>query len=123
MACNIAIKLVLVLGLGWGIAGIALGTALGAWINVGLLVMQGRAKGLLTIDSSFRRALAPILLAGVAAAIGARVGAGLTQQWTAGVTFQPYVWPLLGGGMLGVGAWGAVVLAFRRLLPLGRAVK
>ena len=26
--------------------------------------MQGRAKGLLTIDSSFRRALAPILLAG-----------------------------------------------------------
>ncbi len=44
MACNIAIKLVLVLGLGWGIAGVALGTALGAWINVALLVMRGQCR-------------------------------------------------------------------------------
>jgi putative peptidoglycan lipid II flippase len=123
IACNIVIKLVLVLGLGWGIAGVALGTALGAWINVALLVVKGRAKGLLAIEPVFRRALLPILLAGVAAAIGARAGAGLAQQWTAGVKFQPYVWPLLGGGIAGIAAWSAVVLLFRRNLPLGRAAK
>ena len=121
-ACNIVIKLVLVLGLGWGIAGVALGTALGAWINVTLLVIAGRSKGLLVIEAGFRRALAPIVLAGVAAAIGARAGAGLAQQWAAGVTFQPYVWPLLGGGLLGVALWGGVVLLFRRRLSFGRAV-
>ena len=120
MACNIAIKVLLVLGLGWGIAGIALGTALGAGINVALLVLQGRAKGLLHLNQEFRRALPPILLAGAVAAIGAWFGARFTQEWTADVRFQPYVWPLLGGGISSVALWGAVVLAFRARLPLGR---
>jgi putative peptidoglycan lipid II flippase len=121
IACNVALKFVFVLGLGWGIAGVALGTALGAWINVALLVMQGQAKGLLHLNRDFRRALFPILLAAICAAIGARFGAGLTQQWTAGVSFQPYIWPLLGGTVLSVALWGIVVRLFRRLLPLGRA--
>ncbi len=120
MVCNIVLKFVLVLGLGWGIAGVALSTALGAWINVALLVVQGRGAKLLHPGQGLRRALLPILLAAVCAAIGARAGAGLVQQWTAGVTFQPYVWPLLGGTVASVALWGAVVLAFRRRLPLGR---
>jgi putative peptidoglycan lipid II flippase len=120
MGCNIAIKLVLVLGFGFGIAGIALGTALGAWINVALLVMRGRSAGLLHLNRDFRRAVPPILLAGLAAAIGALTGVGLTQHWTAGVTFQPYIWPLLGGGVVSVALWGAVVFIFRARLPLGR---
>ena len=71
-------------GFGCGIAGIALGTALGAWINVALLVMRGRgARFACIVNREFRRALPAILLAGAVAAVGARIGAGLTQQWTA----------------------------------------
>ncbi|MBV9548307.1 MAG: murein biosynthesis integral membrane protein MurJ, partial [Alphaproteobacteria bacterium] len=65
IVCNILIKLALVLGLGFGIGGVALGTALGAWINVGLLVVKGQAKGLLNLNRDFKRALLPIFLAGV----------------------------------------------------------
>ena len=44
IACNIGLKFVFVWGLGLGVAGIALGTALGAWINVALLTWLGRSR-------------------------------------------------------------------------------
>src|ERR1700761_7034160 len=55
IACNIVIKLILVWGFHLGIAGIALGTSLGAWINVGQLVWVGRSRGLLQISPAFKR--------------------------------------------------------------------
>src|SRR5476651_299075 len=54
-AANIAMKLVLVWGFHLGIAGIALGTAFGAWLNVAQLVWFGRRRSLLVIHDSFRR--------------------------------------------------------------------
>jgi len=117
LLCNIALKVVFVWGLDLGIAGVALGTALGAWINVGVLTWIGRSRSLLTMDDAFRRSLLPVLLAAIAAACGAYIGSFALQH--VHVPFRSEI-NLLMAMVLGGAAYGAVVLAFRRALPLGR---
>jgi putative peptidoglycan lipid II flippase len=117
LVCNIALKVVFVWGFDLGIAGVALGTALGAWINVGVLTWIGSRRALLTMDAAFRRSLLPVLFATVAAGAGAYVGSFALQH--ADVPFRSEL-NLLLAMVLGGGAYGAVVLAFRRALPLGR---
>jgi putative peptidoglycan lipid II flippase len=118
-AANIAVKLVLVLGFHLGIAGIALGTAFGAWLNVAQLVWLGRRRSLLTVSDGFRRALGPILLASVVAGVGATSG-----TWAASYLHVSGLWhdlvALSLAGLFGIGGYLAVVFAFRRSLPLGR---
>jgi putative peptidoglycan lipid II flippase len=119
IATNIAIKLVLVLGFGLGIEGIALGTALGAWVNVAMLSWYGRTKGLLAIQPIFRRALVPIVLAAVAAGAGAWGGARALGWVLHGHGLTDLV-SLLAAGVVGALGYGAVVLTFRRRLPITR---
>jgi putative peptidoglycan lipid II flippase len=129
VAANIAVKLVLVLGFDMGIAGIALGTAIGAWVNVGMLTWFSQRAGFLTIQPVLRRALAPTLLAALAAGAGAYAGV----MWVGGFEFASglHVWFLHGAALqdmaslgaamlLGCAGYGAVVLTFRRSLPLQR---
>jgi len=60
----------------------------------------------------------PVLLAAVAAGAGARGGAALARMIALG-RFHDEL--MLGGAfVMGVLAYGAVVFAFRRSLPLGR---
>jgi putative peptidoglycan lipid II flippase len=117
LACNIALKVLFVWGFGLGIAGVALGTSLGAWINVAILTWLGSRRSLLSLDRSFYRALLPVLAAASMAAAGAWLGvvlAGKTQtSLHDAVTLGLAI--LLGG--LG---YIAAVLVFRRSLPLGR---
>jgi integral membrane protein MviN len=117
---NIAIKLVLVFGFGWGIAGIALGTALGAWVNVGMLIWHGRRAHLLKVQSSFWRALVPIVLAAVAAGAGAWGGAKLIGLIHLSAHGPNDLLSLAAAGILAAIGYGAVVLAFRRRLPITR---
>ncbi|HEY1638319.1 MAG TPA: murein biosynthesis integral membrane protein MurJ [Rhizomicrobium sp.] len=118
MLCNIALKVLLVWGFHLGIAGVALGTALGAWLNVGILTMVGHKRALLSVDNRFRDAVLPVLLAAIAAGAGAWGGAMLAQTFAAGRFHDELM--LAGAMVVGVLAYGAVVLAFRRALPLGR---
>ncbi|HTW35360.1 MAG TPA: murein biosynthesis integral membrane protein MurJ [Rhizomicrobium sp.] len=116
---NIAVKLALVRGAGFGIAGLALGTAIGAWVNVGLLVFLARRRDLLKFSRDFWRALVPIVLAaaGTAGAAYAAVdiGGGLLHFHL----FRQQA--LLALAILASGiVYGAVVLIFRKRLPLGR---
>ncbi len=121
IASNIAIKLVLVLGFHLGIEGIALGTAIGAWVNVGMLTWYGRRKGLLHVQPSFRRALFPIVLAAAAAGAGAWGGATLAAM---GLQLHSHslsdLVSLLAAGVVGCAGYGVVVLVFRRRLPITR---
>ena len=117
---NIAIKLVLVVGLGWGIAGIALGTAIGAWVNVGSLVWFGRKAGLLHIHASFKRAIGPIVLAAAAAGAGAWAGVYAIHSVALSGRGLTDLLSLTAAGILGCVGYGVVVLGFRRLLPIGR---
>src|SRR6202012_2693143 len=53
LVSNILLKVVFVWGFHLGVAGIALGTALGAWINVVLLTWLGKSRALLAIENAF----------------------------------------------------------------------
>ncbi|HEY0301663.1 MAG TPA: murein biosynthesis integral membrane protein MurJ [Rhizomicrobium sp.] len=119
IAANIALKLVFVWGFGLGIAGVALGTALGAWINVGQLVWFGRRRDLLTVQPAFTRAILPVLLAAAGAGIGALAGVEAASQIHVAAPYTDAV-RLAAGGVLGIVLYGAIVLAFRRSLPLTR---
>lgn len=122
IVANIALKIVFVWGLGFGIAGVALGTALGAWINVGQLVWQGRRKDLLAIQPLFTRAVIPILLATAGAGLGALGGVKLLDLLPLDLPHGLNgIAHLAAGGLLGVALYGGTVLAFRRSLPLGGA--
>jgi putative peptidoglycan lipid II flippase len=113
MTCNIALKVFFVWGLSLGVAGIALGSALGAWINIALLTWLGRSRALLAIERQFFRALPASLLAAVAVGGGAWVGASLLQS-------HGDV-PALAAAIACAGlGYGAVLLLLRRRLPLGK---
>ncbi len=113
MVCNIALKFVFVWGLGLGVAGIALGTALGAWINVGVLTWIGRNRALLAIESQFLRALPAALLAALATGAGAWTGAWLLRAQGDVAALAAAI------ACAGIG-YGAVLLLFRGRLPLQR---
>jgi len=119
IACNIVLKVIFVWGFHLGIAGVALGTSLGAWINVGQLVWQGRRHGLLRISPAFKRAVGPILLAGIATGIGAYVAVAFGGRIVHLATLREVVL-LAFAFVLGAGAYGSIVLLFRKRLPLGR---
>ena len=117
---NVGLKIVFVWGAHLGVAGIALGTSLGAWTNVGLLTWLGHRRSLLTVEPSFRRALLPVLLAALATGVGAFLGVVLIRDFTApALRFHDEIMLLAAILSSGV-AYGAVVLAFRRALPLGK---
>ncbi|HEU0096157.1 MAG TPA: murein biosynthesis integral membrane protein MurJ [Rhizomicrobium sp.] len=119
MACNIALKFILVWGMGMGVAGIALGTAAGAWINVALLTWLGRNRDLLSIETQFTRALPAALLAALATGAGAWIGARLGVMAANG--HYTDIVALIGAMICAALGYGAVLLAFRARLPLGRA--
>jgi putative peptidoglycan lipid II flippase len=116
---NVALKFLLVWGLHFGAAGLALGTSLGAWLNVGVLVWLALDHDFLSIQTSFLRALGPVIAAALATGALALGGAELAEH-----LLHPGL--LRDEGMLaaailagGVG-YGAVTLMFRSVLPLGR---
>lgn len=114
---NVAMKVVLVWGLHFGVAGIALGTAFGAWLNVGQLIWAGRSRDLLVVDSVLRRAVFPVILASAATGLGGYLGAHYAPHG-AGLLHDLIRLALAGAGA-GAG-FGLTVLLFRRALPLGR---
>ena len=118
-AANIAVKIVLVFGFHLGIAGIALGTAFGAWLNVAQLVWLGRKRSLLVIQTSFRRALIPILFAAGAVGVGAVAGTWVASYLHLGRVWHDLAALALAGLFAGLG-YLTIILAFRRSLPLGR---
>jgi len=110
---NILLKFVFVWGLNLGVAGLALGTAAGAWINVATLTWTGHSRALLAIERQFLRALPAALLAALACGGGAWLGAGLLKTHGDIVS--------LAAAMVCAGlGYGAVLLILRSRLPLGR---
>jgi putative peptidoglycan lipid II flippase len=114
IACNIGLKFIFVWGLGLGLAGIAMGTAAGAWINVALLTWLGRSRDLLTIEHIFLRSLPAALTAAAATGAGAFIGARLLGDHGDVAALAAAIL------CAGIG-YGAVLLLLRGRLPLRRA--
>ena len=115
---NIILKVIFVWGFHLGVAGVALGTALGAWINVGLLTWFGHSRALLAIEKAFVKALPPVLIAAIATGAAAWAGAWMAAPLLPGRLTD--VAALAGAITLGTLAYGMVVWIFRRVLPLGK---
>ncbi len=113
MACNIGLKFLLVWGLDMGVAGIAMGTAAGAWINVALLSWLGRSRDLLAIEKIFLHALPVSLLAALASGAGAWLGANLLK---AHGDVAALAAAILFAGL----GYGVILLLFRNRLPIRR---
>ena len=115
---NIAMKLLLVWALSFGVMGIALGTSFGAWINLLLLVYLARTRGVLVVTPELTRAILPVaiivalVIAGILgglelAAIVLKGGAFLAEEGA-------FLLALCGAAI----AFGASVYVFRGRLPL-----
>jgi putative peptidoglycan lipid II flippase len=120
---NIVLKVVFVWGMHFGVAGLALGTSLGAWTNVGVLAWYARTRSLLTIERDLRRAIVPIIIAAAVTGLGAYGGVEIARAFAA--ASRPLGNEMmLGFAMLfGCGAYAAATFAFRRVLPLGRFMR
>ncbi|MGD0865007.1 MAG: murein biosynthesis integral membrane protein MurJ [Rhizomicrobium sp.] len=119
IAVNIVLKVLFVWGFHLGIAGIALGTALAAWVNVGALLYLARRNGLLQVSAAFKRSLLPIFLAGAAAGAGAWLGTRLGAMMVHVGAWHEVVMLALAIALGGI-AYLAVTFLFRNTLPLGR---
>ena len=51
MVCNLAVKFGLIVGLHFGVEGLALGTAVGTWVNVATLAGFAWSRGMLKVDT------------------------------------------------------------------------
>jgi putative peptidoglycan lipid II flippase len=119
IVANLLLKVVFVWGFHLGVVGVALGTALGAWINVGLLTWYGRSRTLLAIEKQFVRALAPALLAAVACGAGAWAGARLGHMAMPG-RYSDMAGLAAAMACAGI-LYGGTVLLLRHRLPFKRA--
>lgn len=121
LVTNIIFKILFVWGLHLGVAGLALGTALGAWLNVAILTWSGRSRDLLAIETVFIRALPPSLIAALATGVGALIGSRLGKMAAAGHWGNVTA---LASAMACAGiCYGLVLLLFRSRLPLRRLVR
>jgi putative peptidoglycan lipid II flippase len=114
LVSNILLKVIFVWGFSLGVAGLALGTALGAWINVALLTFTGRSRALIAIETQFLRAFPVSLLAAIACGAGAWIGAVMLRG-------QGDVVALAGAVAVAAPAYGGILLLMRHRLPLRRA--
>jgi putative peptidoglycan lipid II flippase len=119
VVANIALKLILVWGLGMGVVGLALGTSFGAWVNLAALFVLARRRSLLEVTDELRQAIVPVGAVVGSAAIGFFVGTAVVPQFATGGRLveesQLLLAMLLGGGL-----YATTLTAFRKELPLGK---
>ncbi len=119
VAVNVGMKILLVWGFHLGAVGVALGTSLGSWANVSLLLWLALRRDLLTVESHFTRALPAILLAAAATGAAALAGVWLSESYLHLLHFRTEL--LLAAAILPGGlAYGLIALLFRGVLPFGR---
>ena len=106
-----------------GAAGLALATAVGAWINVGLLVTLALRRDLLAPDSALARTFAAVGAAALALAAVALLGRQPVQSLTAALPMLRNEAQLLVLGAAGAAVYAAVLLAMFKALrvPFRRA--
>jgi putative peptidoglycan lipid II flippase len=117
VAANIAMKIALVWGVGFGVVGLALGTSFGAWVNFAMLAFLARRRAVLVATSELKRAILPVSAAAGAAALGFLAGVSLGHAVIGPGAALYDVTAFLIAGTCGAGAYVLTVLGLRRNLP------
>ncbi len=110
IAVNLAFKLLFVVGLSMGVAGLALATALGTWVNVLSLAGIAWSRGYFRLDAQLIGGVARMLVAAsYAALIASLIGAPLGDMLS-GVTFLRAEIYLVALGVAGIMSYGVALL-------------
>lgn len=122
---NVALKIMLVggvLGVRFGAPGLALATAVGAWVNLGLLVVLARRRRWSALDGTLARTLAAVVTASLALALVIAVADGALTAWTDRLTHARAIVHLGLVALLGGLVYGLALLAGLKLarVPLPR---
>ncbi len=116
VAVNVALAMLFFFPLGLGVVGLALATAIAAWVNVALLALGLRHRGFLSLDARNRGRLPRILLASLL--MGALLWAGqsgLDGWFDAGFWIRVGGLTLLVGG--GLAAYSLLALLLSAIAP------
>ena len=121
VAANIALKFLLVWGLDFGVVGIALGTSLAAWVNLGLLALMARQAQASGDDDANSNARS------VHRGRGSRRGRRFLRRARISASAQARGFhdeiAFAIAALLGAAAYATVVIALRRNLPLSGAMR
>jgi putative peptidoglycan lipid II flippase len=110
IAANLAFKVLLIVGLGYGVEGLALGTSLGTWINVACLAAIAWRRGFITLEGRLVFIVPRLVLAAVYAMVVAMLVGEPLREAVGGVPFLAQVHFVLLGLVLLAG-YGIALLA------------
>jgi putative peptidoglycan lipid II flippase len=109
VAVNIALKIAFLYLTTLSQAGLALATAIGAWINFGLIVWFGVRAGFMNFDAAFKRDVAKLALAGAALAAALFISQWPVLAFTAGLPGVHHIMALVLLTLVGVLAYGGAI--------------
>ncbi|MCE9524396.1 MAG: murein biosynthesis integral membrane protein MurJ [Alphaproteobacteria bacterium] len=110
IAGNLALKFVLIAGLSFGVEGLALGTALGTWINMLCLAGVAWSRGFLKLDARLTTGTLRMLAAATYAGAVAWLAAPPLHEAMAGMTFLRAELYLLALAVLGFASYVVALL-------------
>jgi len=109
---NLGVKLALIVGLSFGAIGLALGTSIGAWLNLAILAVIAGSRGFLKLDARLTIGGPRIIAAAVFAALVSWLVAAPLGEALAGVTFLRAESYLALLGLTALGSYGVALLGF-----------
>lgn len=107
---NLAVKLVLIVSLSFGAVGLALGTAVGAWVNLGLLAGVASMRGLLKLDARLLGGGPRIVAAAVLAGVVSWVAVAPVGEALSGLTLLRSEATMVALGTIALSVYGAALL-------------
>ena len=116
LAINISLKIMLADP--WGASGLALATAIGAWINFGLLVALAMARDWMSPDGELGRWLAAIMISAIIMAVAVQMIGQPIHQFSQSVTIARNETELAILALSGLSAYLLPLFVFIRLFKL-----
>ncbi len=114
---NVGVKIALVWGLSFGVVGLALGTSIGAWVNLATLAFMARRRNILVVTSEAKRAALPLIATTMVAATGFFVAVHVGPNLLSSLSWREEGVFLLALVLGGAAFLGSVAI-FRSRLPL-----
>jgi putative peptidoglycan lipid II flippase len=107
---NLGVKLLLIVGFSFGAVGLAMGTAVGGWINLAMLVGFAWSRGILKLDERLTIGGPRIIAAAVFTAVVAFLAGPPLMQALAGLAHLRNELHLVLMGAIALGAYGVALI-------------